>query len=567
MKGKIIRGNSPNGLFHYLIGTDKTKKNLRGCVIGGNMVPRGVRPKAAELTNIFIKAGRARKKPAKWTVLHIPLRMPKGEDVSDEKWVDIARSFMDEMKISRDRPWLLVKHPDEHVHLVTATIDYKGELWHGHHEVLNLISATNKLEKKFGLTITPTLENADKQRILLSSGQRQKKQRQLATDVEPDLTPNEKLAALIPAAILQSDGEFEKFTSYLESQNVEVQQARHDSGEVYGISFKYEGAKIKGSKIARSFSWKGILGLLETQKAAFQSAQIAPSLGTIPITAAPETKAVPASSVGVISPPPPPASVQTPRAAPVEIVTPKHEIIISEPPPVPTSPVVAPPSPAAPAILTFDQTDNELWQPDEKSWEAVQKTLVRRFRLDPIWLQKLYKDQLIWAVDENTLASARRSLTTGKILGATVLPLNSKWLVPKVFEPDQQGVFFGFGKFAKAKRVVVTATVTEVISCYSLALSGNSQAPSGLVVSVDAQLPPAWLVDEIIKSKKRLLLATKTGLSDREIAKALPQLVVPGTNDFYDWVERDSSPAKSWNALLIEQLKNLGQIPTKGVSR
>ena len=79
MKGKIIRGANPRGLFHYLIGTDKTKKNMRGRVIGGNMVPRGVRPDANRLTNLFIKAGRSRKKPAKSPVVHIPLRQQSGQ--------------------------------------------------------------------------------------------------------------------------------------------------------------------------------------------------------------------------------------------------------------------------------------------------------------------------------------------------------------------------------------------------------------------------------------------------------------------------------------------------------
>ena len=268
MKGKIIRGANPRGLFHYLIGTDKTKKNMQGRVIGGNMAPRGVRPDANKLTNLFIKARRSRKKSAKFPVVHIPLRMPKGEDVSDDKWLEIAKALMVEMKLTPDRPWTLVKHPDEHVHLVTSAINYKGDLWHGHFEVFNLITATNKLEHKFELTITPTLKQASKDRILLSSGQRQKKARLLAAGIEPPLTPNEKLAELIPAAILESDGEFETFKRILESKHVEVLQSKYESGEVYGISFKYEDAEIKGSKIARGFSWKGITALLETQKAA-----------------------------------------------------------------------------------------------------------------------------------------------------------------------------------------------------------------------------------------------------------------------------------------------------------
>ena len=570
MKGKIIRGANPRGLFHYLIGTDKTKKNMQGRVIGGNMAPRGVRPDANNLTNLFIKAGRSRKKPAKFPVVHIPLRMPKGEDVSDDKWLEIAKALMVEMKLTPDRPWILVKHPDEHVHLVTSAINYKGDLWHGHFEVFNLITATNKLEHKFELTITPTLKEADKNRILLSSGQRQKKTRQLAAGIEPPLTPNEKLAELIRAAILESNGEFEAFKRRLESKQVEVLQSKYKPGDVYGISFKFEGAKITGSKIARGYSWKGITDLLETQKAACIIEQQARDLVSNTELSAAAAEPISANPVAEIAPAViilPPVSVQTPPAAPADIVTARHEIIISEPPPVPTSPVVAPPAPAAPAILTLDQTDKKLWQPDEKSWGAVQKTLVNRFRLDPIWINELHKRSLLWAVDKNTLATPRRSLVTGKMLGATVLPLNSDQLIPNIFAPDQPGFFFGFGKFADAKRVVVTANATEVLSYYHLTLSGNNHAPPGWVVSVDAQLPPAWLVDAIIKSKKRLLLATKTELSDREIAKALPQLVVPGTDKFHDWFERDSSLAKSWNALLIEQLKIPGQIKTKGMPR
>lgn len=558
MKGKIIRGSSFRGLIKYLFGETKKShiKNKAAQIIGGNMT--GQTP--AQLAEEFNFPQKTRKKLCRRPVLHIPLRMPDGQDVPPEKWRQIATRFMEKMGLGRNRPWLLVKHHDQHVHIATNRINFDGDLWHGKWEALELIKATNELEKEFDLTVTPTLLDCDHEKIRSSSGQIQKKARQSARGNEPDLTANEQLAELISQAIEQSEGSYENFERSLRDKKVIVHRFQSATGYVSGIVFEFSGVKIKGSKIARSYGWKGIAALLEKQKSAVQSAKIAPISVALPVTAAPETKAVPTSSVGGISPLPPPASVQTPRAAHAEIVTPKHEIIISEPPPVPTSPVVAPPAPVAPAILTLDQ-------PDEKSWPAVQKTLVNQFRLDPIWINELHKRSLLWAVDENTLASARRSLATGKILGATVLPLNSDWLVPKVFAPDQQGVFFGFGKFADAKRVVVTANATEVISYYHLALSGNHLAPPGWVVSVDAQLPPAWLVDEIIKSKKRLLLATKTELSDREIAKALPQLVVPGTDKFHDWFERDSSLAKSWNALLIEQLKIPGQIKTKGMPR
>lgn len=557
MKGKIIRGANPRGLFHYLIGTDKTKKNMQGRVIGGNMVPRGILPNANELTNIFIKAGSRRKKPAKLPVVHIPLRMPKDEDVSDDKWLEIANALMVEMKLTKDRPWILVKHPDDHVHLVTSAINYIGDLWHGHFEVFNLIKATNKLEYKFNLTVTPTLDQASKERILLSSGQRHKKIRQLADEIEMQLTPNEILAELIPAAIMESDGEFETFKRVLETKQVEVLQSKHTSGEVYGISFKFENAAIKGSKIARAFSWNGITALLETQKAACIAIQQTRDSVSNTKLAAPTAEPIPPNPVAEIAPPVEifnPDSIPSAADGGVSIICemPKKGAVISSS--VPTSTPMTPDL-SPPMVQTLDDLDPKLWDENVDAWANGKKILIENFHFDQSLIVKLHGRRRLWFLNENTLVTVRLALPKRKMIGVALTQIVPEILPPKILVPDQHGLFTTGELFSDFPRVIVTKNAIEAISYQQLLDAKCQDTLPGLVVSADAGLPPLWLVDWLIKSKKKLLFATKSKLTPDDILKALPQLKV--NNQITDFYEIDVSETPSWHALLLERVKGL----------
>lgn len=255
MKSKVIRGRGFRGLLNYLLAICKLAR-----ILGGNMTGRNT----AELSREFAFVRQLRPDCTR-PVLHIPLRMPDGEDVTDAIWREIAVRMMEEMGLSPDRPWLLVKHPDQHVHLVTSRIDYHGQIWYGKWEAFTAIRATAKLEEEFHLTITPTLMNCDPTNVRLTSGQLKKLSKE-ADSGNIEVPAKMCLAEHIPAAIEESDGTVESFIEKLKNKHVGVRLNKSKTGHVAGISFEYDGFVMKGSKVARQFSWLGILELLKQQK-------------------------------------------------------------------------------------------------------------------------------------------------------------------------------------------------------------------------------------------------------------------------------------------------------------
>jgi hypothetical protein len=110
-------------------------------------------------------------------VWHIALRLPAGEDVSDAKWLAFSLGLPKLLQLG-NRPWLWVKHLGEHAHLVTSRIDNSGRVWAGKWEALRLIEATQQLERKFGLTVTPGLGGKDRKQVRLTGGEVSRLRRQ-----------------------------------------------------------------------------------------------------------------------------------------------------------------------------------------------------------------------------------------------------------------------------------------------------------------------------------------------------------------------------------------------------
>lgn len=256
MKGKIVRGAGFGGVLNYVL--DPAKKAY---VIGGNMTGQDARALAREFGHVR-RLRRGCKKP----VLHIALRLPAGEDVSDAKWLSISLDLLKLLQLS-NRPWVLVKHLGEHVHLVTSRIDNDGQVWAGKWEALRLIDATQQLERKFGLTITPGLGGQNRKQVRLTSGQLRKMQREVDRGEEPEVPAKVAIAERIEQAIGQSNGTYEDFKARLEKLGVTTRlNVAKTTSHVSGITFEFGGITMKGSKVARAYSWQGINQLLAERK-------------------------------------------------------------------------------------------------------------------------------------------------------------------------------------------------------------------------------------------------------------------------------------------------------------
>ena len=242
-------------------------------IIGGNMAGRAPQQLARE----FAHVRRLRLDCAK-PVLHIPLRIPDGEDVNANKWNAITTRILQMMELSIKRPWLLLKHPDQHVHILTSRVDYSGKIWLGKWEVLRCTSATQQIEKEFSLTLTPGLEGADKRQIRLTSGQLKNTDRELRRGQQPEVPIKTQLAERITKAIAASNGTLADFTAKLEQLKVRLKCNTASTDHISGISFEFAGVAMKGSQSARAFSWRGISALLAERKSACELQTMTPQI-------------------------------------------------------------------------------------------------------------------------------------------------------------------------------------------------------------------------------------------------------------------------------------------------
>lgn len=86
---------------------------------------------------------------------HAFLLNTKGDrTLSNDQWADIGQSFAEDMGYA-EHPWVMVRHGDDHVHLVVSRLSDVGEVWHGRNDRRAAQSACTKLEREHGLEQAP----------------------------------------------------------------------------------------------------------------------------------------------------------------------------------------------------------------------------------------------------------------------------------------------------------------------------------------------------------------------------------------------------------------------------
>ncbi|GJQ53779.1 MAG: hypothetical protein HKUEN07_03480 [Rhodocyclaceae bacterium] len=191
---------------------------------------------------------------------HCSLSLPAGEDLSDERFEEVARAHLENMGMDPDKhQWCLVRHvdtPHSHVHLIASRISLDGKLWHGQHEALRAIDSCQELEKRFGLTLTPGLESGKEgariNRKDIAGAQ--------ARGVAAHRIPKVQIAAALDEA-LQRSTSLDQFKDEAERQGVEVRYVSNTGG-IYGVSYRLTDENqekwFKGSQVGKAYSLNSI---------------------------------------------------------------------------------------------------------------------------------------------------------------------------------------------------------------------------------------------------------------------------------------------------------------------
>lgn len=162
MIAKITRGERAGDIAAYLHGPGKANEheyiagNARhsgGMVIGGNLGREGDTDGASWAADLREAAG-TRPDIGK-PIWQVSLRTAPGDRrLSDEQWRDAA-TIMAERMGYEEHPWVMVRHGEDHVHIVVSRVSDTAQVWHARQDFRAAQSAATAMEKHFGLIQAP----------------------------------------------------------------------------------------------------------------------------------------------------------------------------------------------------------------------------------------------------------------------------------------------------------------------------------------------------------------------------------------------------------------------------
>lgn len=158
MVAKIGRGNNLYGALAY--NQQKVDKHNGKVLFANKMIEtKDGNYTVAQLAKSFEPYLLANRKTEK-TSLHISLNPDSKDQVSDEKFIQMAQDYMNEMGYG-NQPYVVFKHTDisrTHIHIVSVGIDEEGRKISDKFEKRKSMKVCRELERKYGLV---NAENVD----------------------------------------------------------------------------------------------------------------------------------------------------------------------------------------------------------------------------------------------------------------------------------------------------------------------------------------------------------------------------------------------------------------------
>jgi len=159
---KITRGSRVGDIAAYLHGPGKANEHVYraewdvvrgGQVIGGNLGREGDRSGSRWAQDL--RAAQGTRPEIKNAIWQTSLRSAPGDRrLSDQEWADAGQTFAERMGFDQ-HPWVVVRHGEDHVHIVTSRVSETGQVWHARQDFRQAQSAAKQLEQDYGLTEAP----------------------------------------------------------------------------------------------------------------------------------------------------------------------------------------------------------------------------------------------------------------------------------------------------------------------------------------------------------------------------------------------------------------------------
>ncbi|EIQ0421115.1 relaxase/mobilization nuclease domain-containing protein [Escherichia coli] len=270
MKGmqKIKRGKTFNGLISYLLKPASHHKSAP-YVIGGNVIESFAEALSAEFNTTKLLRSDVSK-----PVWHNSLRLPTGEHLTTEQWVEVADDYMKRMGFSETHLRAYVLHDDkagQHIHIIASRIELSsGKLYLGKNENLISTRIIQQLELDYSLTRTKGkgLEFLASPSTASPSPEPKRKKSRNEAMME------KRTGELCPKTIIQNALEVfladkpstTEFVRQLNAQNIRAIPNIASTGRMNGFSFEYNGIAFKASQLEKGYSWSALQSRIDYQQ-------------------------------------------------------------------------------------------------------------------------------------------------------------------------------------------------------------------------------------------------------------------------------------------------------------
>ncbi len=258
---KIRHGANFSGVLTYALERDHAHKKEPGRVVGGN-IDIGA---TAELATQFQATANLRPDIEK-PVWHQSLRLPEDENLTPEKWAEVANEYMQKMGFTAQNPRIYIQHNDrdgEHIHIIASRIDTNGQCHNGSHESMKSTRIIAELEQKHGLTQTKTAETDRNGKTVMPERTRMKKNERDMALREQELPQRRTIQMLVDRVIKRIGGVMgfsaKELAETLEAEGVKVNpNISKTTGTFNGFSFYMGNQYFKGSQLGGAYTKKGL---------------------------------------------------------------------------------------------------------------------------------------------------------------------------------------------------------------------------------------------------------------------------------------------------------------------
>jgi len=187
-------------------------------------------------------------------VCHVSLSLHPDETLTDDKWCEVAHTWLDGMGFTNNQ-FIISRHTDTehpHIHILVNRISLDGSVVSDSHDYKRQEVIMRKLEKEHGLV--QVLSSHEVGRKAPTKG-----------EVEHSLRTNEQpirmnLQNLIDTALSDNASftNFKDFVKNLAQQGVDTKLNQASTGTISGISFAMNGVAFKGSQLGKAYTWKSL---------------------------------------------------------------------------------------------------------------------------------------------------------------------------------------------------------------------------------------------------------------------------------------------------------------------